>query len=68
MTFREVYAAATHDWPVTVAMLLYFYESKIRYVSNDSPGALTWFAYGVANIGFVWGYFKLLQIMSKNHV
>lgn len=69
MTFESpIIAAAIHHWPITGGMVLYLCETVVCLRDRNEPGALTFFAYAVANIGLIWGYFRLLALMSKSHV
>lgn len=37
-----------------IATLLYIVISIQNFIDKDYPHALSWFAYSIANVGFIW--------------
>lgn len=64
---NPVLAAALHHWPLTLATFLYFYEAYACWRDQNEPGVITFVAYGIANVGIIWGYFRLLATMNGPH-
>lgn len=43
---------------VTVCLLMYSGTAVLRFYKGDNPMALTFGAYALANLGFIWHFWK----------